>query len=103
MLFGLTRQEAVIYECLYRNGALNGYETSKITGISRSNVYNTLAGLVEKGAAYRMEASSNKYIAVPVEEMCDNHLRRVEEAKQYLSKNLVKNQEENDGYQDGEN
>lgn len=98
MLFGLTRQEAVIYECLYRNGALNGYETSKITGISRSNVYNTLAGLVEKGAAYRMEASSNKYIAVPVEEMCDNHLRRVEEAKQYLSKNLVKNQEENDGY-----
>ncbi len=98
MLFGLTRQEAAIYVCLCRNGAMNGYETAKLTGISRSNVYNALAGLVEKGAAYRMEGASSKYLSVPVEEMCDNHLRRLEEAKKYLSRNLVKGQEETDGY-----
>nr|MBQ8252878.1 TrmB family transcriptional regulator [Lachnospiraceae bacterium] len=98
LLFGLTRQEAAIYVCLYRSGALNGYEVAKLTGISRSNVYNALAGLVEKGAAYRMEAASNKYVAVPVEEMCDNHLRRITEAKQHLSRSLVRCREENDGY-----
>ena len=43
MLFGLTRQEAMIYLCLAANQELSGYETSKITGISRSNVYNALA------------------------------------------------------------
>ena len=50
MVFGLTRQEASIYLCLYRNGILTGYEAAKLTGISRSNVYNALAGLAEKGA-----------------------------------------------------
>ena len=39
MVFGLTRQEASIYLCLYRNGILTGYEAAKLTGISRSNVY----------------------------------------------------------------
>ena len=52
--FGLTRQEAAIYLCLCRNGTLTGYEAAKLTGISRSNVYNALAGLTEKGAAYLM-------------------------------------------------
>ena len=35
--FGLTRQEANIYLCLYQQGELNGYEVAKLTGISRSN------------------------------------------------------------------
>ena len=48
MAFGLTRQEASIYLCLYRNGTLTGYEAAKLTGISRSNVYNALAGLAER-------------------------------------------------------
>ena len=49
-LFGLTRQEAAIYLCLYRNGGLSGYEVSKLTGISRSNVYSGLSGQKDKGA-----------------------------------------------------
>lgn len=40
--FGLTRQEANIYMCLLRNKDLSGYEVSKLTGISRSNVYLSL-------------------------------------------------------------
>ncbi len=98
MLFGLTRQEATIYISLYQNGAMNGYETAKLTGISRSNVYGGLAGLVEKGAAYLMEGASSKYLAVPIEEFCDNQLRRMSEAKEFLQKNLVKNKEDDEGY-----
>lgn len=98
MLFGLTRQEATIYVCLSQNGALNGYETAKITGISRSNVYSALGGLVEKGAAYLVEGASNKYLAVPTEELCDNYLRRMTEAKQYLITNLVSSKNDTEGY-----
>lgn len=58
MMFGLTRQEASIYLCLNRNGTLTGYEAAKLTGISRSNVYNALAGLTEKGAAYLMKGQA---------------------------------------------
>ena len=46
-LFGLSRQEAAIYLCLLKNEELTGYEVAKLTGISRSNVYNGLASLVE--------------------------------------------------------
>ena len=98
MLFGLTRQEATIYICLYQNGAMNGYEAAKLTGISRSNVYGGLAGLVEKGAAYLMEGASSKYLAVSVEEFCDNQMHRMTEAKQFLQTNLVKNKEDEEGY-----
>ena len=46
ILFGLSRQEAAIYLCLLQNEELTGYEVAKLTGISRSNVYNGLASLV---------------------------------------------------------
>lgn len=98
MLFGLSRQEAVIYSCLYENGAMNGYETAKLTGISRSNVYGALSGLVEKGAAYLMEGASNKYVAVPVTELCENRMRMLTEAKDYLEAHLEAASEEEDGY-----
>ena len=38
MEFGLTRQEATIYLNLMERGMQTGYEVSKQTGISRSNV-----------------------------------------------------------------
>ena len=40
LLFGLGRQEALLYRCLLQSGELTGYEAAKLTGISRSNVYN---------------------------------------------------------------
>lgn len=98
MLFSLTKQEATIYICLCQNGSMNGYEVAKLTGISRSNVYSSLASLVEKGGAYLMEGASNKYLAVPVEELCDNHMRRMAEAKQFLQMRLVQNKEDSEGY-----
>ena len=74
MLFGLTRQEAVIYLCLFQNGGMTGYEVSKQTGISRSNVYSGLSGLADKGAAYLEEGNTSKYTALPIEEFCENKI-----------------------------
>ena len=98
MLFGLTRQEASIYLCLAANKELSGYEVSKITGISRSNVYNALASLVEEGAAYLLEGSTNKYTAVDVEEFCQNKIRHLQKTKDELVRDMPKNNADCEGY-----
>lgn len=97
-LFGLTRQEAVIYLCLFRNGELTGYEAAKLTNISRSNVYNALAGLLGKGAAYLLEGNTSKYIAVGAEEFCGNQIALLEEEKAYLIRNMPKAADIPEGY-----
>lgn len=96
--FGLTRQEAVIYLCLARNKELSGYEVSKLTGISRSNVYSTLAGLVEEGAAYLMEGETNKYTAVAVEDFCQNRIRELERLKGELVVQVRQTDPNTEGY-----
>jgi len=96
--FGLTRQESVIYVCLIQNGELTGYEVAKQTGISRSNVYSTLAGLVEKGAAYVLEGNASKYMPVAIEEFCDNKIRDLEAKKKYLVENIPQMNVVSEGY-----
>lgn len=103
MLFGLTRQEASIYLCLAANRELSGYEASKLTGISRSNVYNALAGLVEKGAAYLLAGSSgrgnpSKYTAVAVEEFCQSKIHALEQTKKALVRDMPGARQESEGY-----
>ncbi len=98
LLFGLGRQEAIIYICLLKSGELTGYEVAKLTGISRSNVYNTLASLVEQGAAYVCEGSSTRYVAVGMEEFCDNRIRYMQEMEQVLVLNAPKRQLPSEGY-----
>ncbi|MDY5870666.1 MAG: helix-turn-helix domain-containing protein [Lachnospiraceae bacterium] len=98
VLFGLTRQEANIYLCLYQNGELTGYEVAKQTGISRSNVYSALAGLTDKGAAYLAQGTSSKYVAVPIEEFCDNKIRGLNQEKEYLINNIPAMKEQEIGY-----
>lgn len=97
-LFGLTRQEAFIYLCLYRNGALTGYEVAKLTGISRSNVYSGLSGLSDKGAAFLEEGNSSKYVAVPIENFCENKIRSMNKEKEYLMKNIPVMKKQEVGY-----
>ncbi len=85
MKFGLTRQEAGIYECLLREGKNTGYEVAKQLGISRSNAYNSLASMVDKGAVcLSEEGTAKKYVPVALEEFCRNYLRRLEEARRWL-------------------
>ncbi|MDE7274856.1 MAG: TrmB family transcriptional regulator [Lachnospiraceae bacterium] len=96
--FGLTRQEANIYLCLLRNKDLSGYEVSKITGISRSNVYSALASLVEEGAAYLLEGETNKYTAVTIEDFCENRIRRLTALKQELVAQIPQIGDSSEGY-----
>lgn len=97
-LFGLSRQEAAIYLCLLQNEELTGYEVAKLTGISRSNVYNGLASLVEHGAAYVIEGSASKYLAVSLEEFCDNRLRYLTSVKDALITSGPKKSLPREGY-----
>lgn len=96
--FGLTRQEANVYLCLLRNKDLSGYEVSKITGISRSNVYSALASLVEEGAAYLLEGETNKYTAVAVEDFCENRIRQLTVLKQELAAQIPQIRDSSEGY-----
>lgn len=98
MNFGLTRHEASIYILLFSEGKLNGYEVSKLTGISRSNTYNALAGLVDKGAAYTIEESSVYYVPVPIEEFCNNKIRFMKDIENKLIKSIPKKRNKIQGY-----
>ena len=89
-MFGLSRQEATIYLCLLQNGDLTGYEVAKMTGISRSNIYNGLTTLVEHGAAYVMEGVPNKYTAVSLQEFSENYIRYLQKVKDDLILNQPK-------------
>lgn len=96
--FGLTRQESLLYLTLYKEKCLTGYEASKLTGISRSNTYGGLAGLVDKGAAYIMEGAVTKYVPVPLDEFCDNKIRELLKEKEFLQKHIPKGRELSEGY-----
>ena len=96
--FGLTRQEAVIYTTLLSHGGMTGYEVSKETGISRSNVYAGLSSLADKGAAYLIEGDSTKYLPVNVETFTKNVLTELQEKAEYIKENAPSQQIPTDGY-----
>ena len=48
MHFGMSRQEATVYLRLIEAGKQTGYEIARDTGISRSNVYASLAALFRR-------------------------------------------------------
>lgn len=98
MAFGLSRQEASIYLCLMKQESLSGYEVSKQTGISRSNVYNSLSSLTEKGAASLIEGNPAKYVAVEISEFCTGVLRSLKRDAEYLQENLKFETENSEGY-----
>ena len=75
---GLTRHEAQLYLLLCREGVMSGYEAAKQTGISRSNAYLALAGLVSKGGAVLVDGEVSRYDALPIAEFCENKRRRLE-------------------------
>lgn len=96
--FGLTRQEATIYLTLVTDGELTGYEAAKLTGISRSNTYTALAGLVEKGAAFLLEGNVAKYTAADFTEFSNNFLRSLTEQQALIAGRMPARKKESDGY-----
>lgn len=97
--FNLTKQEATLYVLLLKEGYLTGYEAAKQTGISRSNTYTALAGLVEKGAAYVLEEGKvTRYTPVPPEEFCINKISRLQEIKTKVLSQLPALKSDAEGY-----
>lgn len=97
--FGLTRQESNIYQCILAEGKTTGYEVAKLIGISRSNAYNSLASLTDKGAVWLVEeGTTRKYIPVPLDEFCKNRIRILEESKMWLTTHLPTEKKEVEGY-----
>ncbi|MBI4856788.1 MAG: TrmB family transcriptional regulator [Acetobacterium woodii] len=96
--FGLTRHEAVIYLTLLSDGDLNGYEVAKATGISRSNTYTSLASLVEKGGAFVIEEATIRYTPVPIDEFCENKIRKLQESKADLIRTIPSKRTLVEGY-----
>lgn len=96
--FNLTHQEAVLYLLLCAEGRLTGYEASKLSGISRSNTYTSLAALVEKGAAWLEEGAATRYTPVPVAEFCDNRLRKMRENRELLVRSVTGPRRKTEGY-----
>lgn len=96
--FNLTRHESSIYIMLLVEGPLNGYEVAKLTGIARSNAYSSLASLVEKGGADILEEATVRYRPVPLGEFCDNKIRKLQDAKESLLKNMPLKKDIVEGY-----
>ena len=96
--YGLTRQEAVIYETLLKHGEMTGYEVAKETGISRSNAYASLAGLADKGAAYLIKGETAKYTPVPVPQFVTNTLASLAEKGEFLKAHAPARRDTTDGY-----
>jgi len=68
---GMSGYEAKAYLALLTAGRpLNGYEVAKNSGVPRSTVYETLAKLVSRGAAFEVRVAnsdSTAYLALPAE------------------------------------
>ena len=96
--FGLTRQEATIYYELLKANGMTGYEVAKTTGISKSNVYTALNGLVTKGAARQEECEAVRYVGVPAEEFCTNHIKILTGVRKRLVEEQPIKKKEQEGY-----
>ena len=96
--FNLTRQEALLYLCLWENGNITGYEAAKLLGISRSNVYSALNILVEKGACLVSEGTTLVYMAVEPKEFLNNKLKEFEEDKEFIIRELPVQEKPKGGY-----
>ena len=65
---GMSGYEAKAYLALIgADGPLNGYEVAKRSGVPRSTVYETLAKLLARGAAFEVRSSddSTAYVSLP--------------------------------------
>lgn len=94
---GLTDAEAKVYLTLLKKGSASGYEASKYSAVPRSKIYNILESLVIKGFILYSEGdTSNRYAAVPIEEISSRVLDETEATLGTLNKNLYNYRVETD-------
>lgn len=84
---GFSINEAKVYLSLVENGAMNGYEIAKASGVSRSLVYGVIERLSSKGYVLPIKGDSSFYEALPWSDLIrglkregEGRLRRAEEA-----------------------
>jgi sugar-specific transcriptional regulator TrmB len=65
--FGFTQVEALVYCQLLRDSPATGYRLARQVGKSPTNIYQTLNGLLQKGAISEIEGegSTTTYVAIP--------------------------------------
>ena len=80
---GMSGYEAKAYVALASSeGALTGYEVAKVSGVPRSTVYETLAKLIARGAAFetRGDNGSPAYLPLPPPALLSRLRREFEES-----------------------
>lgn len=88
---GMSGYEAKAYVALVAAGSpLNGYEVAKRSGVPRSTVYETLAKLVGRGAAYEVRAgeASVGYVSLPPASLLDRLRREFDQSMDALRAEL---------------
>ena len=98
MQAGFTKHESILYVTLCREGELTGYEASKLTGISRSNAYLGLAGLSDKGGAFKINGESLKYAPVDSSELAENIKRKFQEVIKVIEEEIPRVNVSNDTF-----
>lgn len=94
MSLGLTEIESRCYIALYEKPHQSGYEVAKTIGVSRSNVYASLASLVQKGASVVSEEGKTRYYsAVPIKDLLAKLRMEFKQSSRYLRKELGKTQQ----------
>lgn len=76
---GFSLNEAKVYVTLLQNKGLNGYEIAKLSGVSRSLVYDVIERLLNKGFIIKSEGAINYYVALDYNktlEKIDNENRK---------------------------
>lgn len=74
---GFSEIESIIYLYLVQHGSGTGYNVSKNTGKSVSNVYNALAEMENKGFILSQNSNPKIYMAVPFNQLADRFTRKL--------------------------
>ncbi|MGM9572186.1 MAG: TrmB family transcriptional regulator [bacterium] len=88
---GFTENESKVYLELNKRDGLTGYEAAKQAAIPRPNAYSALQGLVEKGAAYKIQGEPNRYSAINIKELHFNLIKKAEDALTFIENNITVN------------
>lgn len=76
---GFSQNEAKVYTTLLKHKMLNGYEIAKLSGVSRSLVYDVINRLVGRGILFRLEGEPNYYKPLEYRELTER-IRRENES-----------------------
>lgn len=85
---GFSQNEAKVYTTLLKNRMLNGYEIAKLSGVSRSLVYEVINRLVGRGILFRLEGEPSYYTPLEYDRLIERIKKEnegnINRAEEYL-------------------